>query len=161
LRQPEAAPSEVSAIKSVVAAPDQAIPRAFTKSELCTAAASVAEANDLPIPFFTSLIRQESGFKPHVVSPAGAQGIAQFMPRTAVAYGLTDPFDPIPALEASGRFLAELVEQFGNLGLAAAAYNAGPTRVKNFVTKRRKLPAETRQYVQSITGRPVEQWKCP
>jgi hypothetical protein len=138
-------------------APEES-PRAFSKGELCSAAASVAEANNLPVPFFANLIQQESGFKPNVVSSAGAQGIAQFMPRVAVAYGLTNPFDPIHALGAAGRFLAELVARFGNLGLAAAAYNAGPKRVRDWLAKRRKLPAETRHYVQNITGRPAEQW---
>jgi hypothetical protein len=132
--------------------------RQFTKVELCSTAASVAEANRLPVPFFTNLIHQESGFKPHAVSPAGAQGIAQFMPRVAASYGLHDPFDPIKALAASGKFLAELMQQFGNLGLAAAAYNAGPKRVQNWMAKRGKLPTETRNYVRNITGRPAEHW---
>jgi soluble lytic murein transglycosylase-like protein len=137
---------------------ERAAPRAFSRRELCHAAVSVAQANNLPVPFFANLIQQESGFQPHVVSPAGAQGIAQFMPRVAAAYGLTNPFDPIHALTVAGKFLAELVAQFGNLGLAAAAYNAGPQRVKDWIAKRRKLPAETRDYVRNITGRPAEQW---
>ena len=99
----------------------------FTKTELCSAAASVAAANNLPIPFFANLIQQESGFKPHVVSPAGAQGIAQFMPRVAASYGLENPFEPFAALKASARLLTDLLGRFGNLGLAAAAYNAGPS----------------------------------
>jgi hypothetical protein len=132
--------------------------RKLTKTELCSAAASVAAANNLPIPFFANLIQQESGFKSHVVSPAGAQGIAQFMPRVAASYGLENPFEPLSALKASARLLTDLLGQFGNLGLAAAAYNAGPKRVQDWMAKRRKLPAETRQYVHSITGRPAEQW---
>lgn len=130
----------------------------FTKTELCSAAASVAAANNLPVPFFANLIQQESGFKPHVVSPAGAQGIAQFMPRVAASYGLDNPFEPFAALKASARLLVDLIDQFGNVGLAAAAYNAGPKRVQDWMAKRRKLPAETRHYVRSITGRPAEQW---
>jgi hypothetical protein len=130
----------------------------FTKTELCSAAASVAAANNLPIPFFANLIQQESGFKPHVVSPAGAQGIAQFMPRVAASYGLENPFEPLSALKASARLLTDLIDRFGNLGLAAAAYNAGPKRVQDWMARRRKLPAETRHYVHSITGRPAEQW---
>ena len=70
-------------------------PKAFTRSELCHTAASVATANNLPIPFFANLIQQESGFRPHVVSSAGAQGIAQFMPQVAASNGLANPFDPI------------------------------------------------------------------
>lgn len=132
--------------------------RIFSKEELCSTAASVAAANNIPVPFFANLIQQESAFQPHVVSPAGAQGIAQFMPQVAEAYGLADPFDPIGALHASGKFLSELRAQFGNLGLAAAAYNAGPKRVLNWMARRGKLPAETRQYVRNITGHPPEHW---
>src|SRR6185295_17542073 len=103
-----------------------------------------ARANGLPAPFFANLIWQESNFNPRVVSPAGAQGIAQFMPETAKEYGLINPFDPIHALNAAGRLLNKLVAQFGNLGLAAAAYNAGPGRVNEFVNRRRQLPGETK-----------------
>jgi hypothetical protein len=130
----------------------------FTKSELCSAAVSVAKANNLPIPFFTNLIQQESDFKPAAVSRAGAQGIAQFMPRVATWLGLADPLAPITALHASGSYLARLLAQFGNIGLAAAAYNAGPRRVQDWISGRGGLPAETRHYVQRITGRPVERW---
>jgi hypothetical protein len=133
--------------------------RTFSKKELCSTVATVAVANNLPIPFFANLIQQESAFKPHAVSPAGAQGIAQFMPRVAEEHGLEDPFDPVPALHASGKFLSRLRAQFGdNLGLAAAAYNAGARRVQDWMAKRGKLPAETRQYVRNITGRPAELW---
>jgi hypothetical protein len=131
---------------------------ALTKADLCRTAASEAIANNLPADFFTNLIQQESGFRPHVVSPAGAQGIAQFMPPVASSYGLANPFEPVAALKASARLLADLVVRFGSLGLAAAAYNAGPKRVQDWMNKRRKLPAETRHYVHKITGRPAEQW---
>jgi hypothetical protein len=130
----------------------------YSKNELCSTVVSVATANNLPVGFFANLIHQESGFKPHVVSPVGAQGIAQFMPRVAASYGLANPFDPVAALTASGKLLAALVGQFGNLGLAAAAYNAGPKRVQDWIARRRGLPAETRQYVQSITGHAAEHW---
>ena len=141
-----------------VTSPEQPQRAALSKTELCGTAVLVAQANNLPAPFFTRLIQQESGFNPRVVSSAGAQGIAQFMPRTASSLGLTDPFEPIGALAASGRFLAELVRQFGNLGLAAAAYNAGPKRVLDWITRRGRLPVETRHYVYSITGRAAEAW---
>lgn len=133
-------------------------PRPMSRANVCSAVASVARANDLPVPFFANLIWQESNFNPGVVSPSGAQGIAQFMPATAKQYGLTNPFDPIHALNAAGRFLNKLVAQFGNLGLAAAAYNAGPGRVSEFVSRRRQLPGETKDYVVRITGRPAEKW---
>jgi hypothetical protein len=132
--------------------------RPISRSGLCSAMVSVARANGLPTPFFANLIWQESGFNPGVVSPAGAQGIAQFMPETAKEYGLTNPFDPIHALHAAGRFLNKLVAQFGNLGLAAAAYNAGPGRVSAYVARRRGLPEETRNYVVRITGKTADKW---
>ena len=124
---------------------------------MCSAVASVARANDLPIPFFANLIWQESGFDPRIISPAGAQGVAQFMPQTAKEYGLINPFEPIHALHAAGKFLRKLQAQFGNLGLAAAAYNAGPRRVSDWMAKRGGLPDETRNYVIRITGRAAEQ----
>ncbi len=86
-------------------------------------------------------------------------GVAQFMPATAAAYGLNNPFDHSQALPASARLLRELRQQFGNLGLAAAAYNAGPKRVLDWLAKKRKLPQETQHYVLTITGRPAERWR--
>jgi hypothetical protein len=118
----------------------------------------VARAHDLPIPFFANLIWQESKFDTRTISRAGAQGIAQFMPQTAVEYGLINPFEPIHALNVAGKFLSELHGQFGNLGLAAAAYNAGPRRVIAWLAKRGPLPRETRNYVVKVTGRPAEDW---
>lgn len=127
--------------------------------EVCEALATAAAKNDLPTPFFIRLIWQESGFRQNVVSPAGAQGVAQFMPQTAAQFGLDDPFNPLQAVRASAQLLRGLFHQFGNLGLAAAAYNAGPKRVQDWLDKRGKLPQETRDYVQRITGTPAEQWK--
>jgi hypothetical protein len=131
---------------------------ALSRTELCEAAVAVARANNLPVRFFTRLIQQESGFRPNVVSPVGAQGIAQFMPQTALSRALANPFEPVGALVASAKFLVELADQFGNLGLAAAAYNAGPGRVQEWIAKRKSLPAETKRYVYSITGRAAEAW---
>ena len=127
--------------------------------EICTTVAESAHSHDLPLPFFIRLLFQESGFKPDVVSRAGAQGIAQFMPETAATVGLNNPFDPIQAIAASARLLGDLVRRFGNLGLAAAAYNAGPRRIQDWLAKKGKLPEETQHYVKTITGRPAETWK--
>lgn len=132
---------------------------ARSRHEICSSVIGAAHSNDLPIPFFIHLLFQESGFKPDVVSRAGAQGIAQFMPETAATVGLRNPFDPIQAIAASGRLLGDLVRQFGNLGLAAAAYNAGPRRIQDWIDKKGKLPDETQHYVKTITGRPAETWK--
>ncbi len=70
-------------------------------------------------------LRQESGFDPRAVSPAGARGIAQFMPATAQAMGLRDPFDPERAIDAQARLMRGLLRRFGSVQLALAAYNAG------------------------------------
>ena len=92
-----------------------------------------------------------------MTSSAGAQGIAQFMPGTAAERGLLDPYDPEQAVPASAHFLDELNRRFGGLGLAAAAYNAGPTRVADWLAGRRQgLPYETQDYVFFITGQTVE-----
>src|SRR5207237_5066910 len=87
-----------------------------------------------------------------------AQGIAQFMPGTASERGLLDPFNPVQALPKSAEFLAELRNQFGNLGLAAAAYNAGPRRVQEWLAGTGPMPQETRNYVVAITGSTVDAW---
>jgi soluble lytic murein transglycosylase-like protein len=72
----------------------------------------------------------ESGFNPFAVSPAGAQGIAQFMPGTARGIGLADPFDPHAAIDAQAHLMRDLLRQFGAVPLALAAYNAGPAPVQ-------------------------------
>jgi len=133
------------------------------RESVCLMIESAARAHNLPLEFFARVIWQESRFQPNVVGPRTrsgdrAQGIAQFMPRTAAERGLFDPFDPVQALPKSAEFLRELANQFGNLGLAAAAYNAGPGRVREFLSARRPLPAETRNYVLAITGIPVDEW---
>jgi hypothetical protein len=125
---------------------------------LCEALAKAAASHDLPADFFTRLIWQESHFKADAVSRAGAQGVAQFMPATARLRRLENPFDPLEAIDKSAQLLRELHREFGNLGLAAAAYNAGSGRVRDWLGGRRPLPGETRAYVRLVTGRPVEEW---
>jgi hypothetical protein len=127
--------------------------------DVCDALIASAHRHDLPVRFFIRLIWQESKFNPQAVSPVGAQGVAQFMPQTANDMGLDDPFDPIRAVQASARLLRDLIEQFGNVGLAAAAYNAGPKRIVDWLQKRVRLPEETRNYVLSITGHAADSWR--
>jgi hypothetical protein len=81
------------------------------------------------------------------------------MPGTAQERGLADPFDPEQAIPAAAHFLSDLRTQFGNLGLAAAAYNGGPNRVSAWLAGKASLAAETRDYVIRITGRAAEEWK--
>jgi len=127
--------------------------------DLCNALLTSAQENDLPIPFFANLLWQESRLRDDAVSPKGAQGIAQFMPKTAAETGLDDPFDPLQAIPASARFLNELRLEFGNLGFVAAAYNAGAHRVAEWLEHRRSLPRETRNYVIRVTGLSAEAWR--
>jgi Transglycosylase SLT domain len=127
-------------------------------SVICEAVKAAAEEHNLPIGFFVRLLWQESRFRSEEVSHAGAQGIAQFMPRTAVEMGLRNPFDPLQAIPASAKFLRKLYDQFGNLGLAAAAYNAGGGRIAKWLSRRSSLPQETRAYVKIITGHKAEAW---
>ncbi len=152
--------------------PVRALAQSMAKAEpagdqpICQLIDAAAQANGLPTDFFTRVIWQESRFQPDVVGPLTrsgehAEGIAQFMPGTAAEKGLYEPFNPVVALPKSGELLAELRAEFGNLGLAAAAYNAGPERVREFLAHSRELPAETRNYVLAITGRPVEDWAMP
>jgi soluble lytic murein transglycosylase-like protein len=126
---------------------------------VCETLADAAVDHNIPAPFLIRLIWQESRFNQNAVSPVGAQGVAQFMPATAAAMRLADPFNPLEAVRASAALLRELIGQFGNLGLAAAAYNAGPKRVQDWLAKRGNLPKETRDYVQHITGVAPEHWK--
>jgi Transglycosylase SLT domain len=167
-----ASPSgDASTAAEADASPGDGSPQAarnLSRDELCDALASAAQANDLPVGFFVRLIWQESRFVASAVSPAGAQGVAQFMPAVAAEVGLNDPFDPLQALPKSAEFLNALRREFGNLGLAAAAYNAGSGRIKSWLERRAKLPGqmrararlpkETQHYVTVITGYAPEHW---
>ncbi|KQT84499.1 lytic transglycosylase [Methylobacterium sp. Leaf466] len=126
---------------------------------LCRLIEGAARSHALPVPFLTRLIWRESSFRVTAVSPVGAQGVAQFMPGTARERGLTDPFDPEQAIPHAAHLLADLNRRFGNLGLAAAAYNGGPGRVSAWLAGTGGLPAETRGYVLAITGAPAEDWR--
>jgi hypothetical protein len=130
---------------------------------ICPIIETVARTNGLPVDFFTRVIWQESRLRPDAIGPITrtgerALGMAQFMPSTAAERSLYEPFNPAEALPKSGELLAELRAEFGNLGLAAAAYNAGARRVHDFVAGSRDLPAETRNYVLAITGHAVGAW---
>jgi cell division septation protein DedD len=134
-----------------------------TREAMCLMIESAARANGLPLEFFARVIWQESRFQSDAVGPVTrsgqrAQGIAQFMPGTASERRLLDPFDPVQALPKSAEFLSELRSQFGNLGLAAAAYNAGPRRVQEWLAGTGPMPQETRNYVVAITGSTVDDW---
>jgi hypothetical protein len=144
-------------------ADENAAAPAETTESICLLIESAAAANGLPVEFFARVIWRESRYNPNAVGPLTrsgqrAEGIGQFMPGTAAERRLLDPFDPVEALPKSAEFLSELRGQFGNLGLAAAAYNAGPQRVRAWLAGRRALPRETRNYVWAVTGRSADDW---
>jgi hypothetical protein len=134
---------------------------AITIGRICDLIWVHARVNRLPEDFFARLIWKESRFDPGAISPAGAEGIAQFMPGTAAMRGLTDSFDPDLAIPASAKYLGELKARFGNLGLAAAAYNSGETRVTRWLSSGGFLPLETENYVLDIMGEPADVFTDP
>lgn len=157
--QSEPVTSETAATADAAASATASIGEQPASSDpICDVVKVAAEEHDIPIGFLVRLLWQESRFKTAEVSSAGAQGIAQFMPQTAVEMGLMDPFDPLQAIPASARFLRKLHDQFGNLGLAAAAYNAGGGRIEKWLARRSSLPKETQAYVKIITGHKAEAW---
>jgi hypothetical protein len=160
---PTSAPNATPVVPSAPASPQPSPPATAphtppTSDDICRAIETDAAENQLPVEFFARVIWQESRFNAQAVSRKGAEGIAQFMPETADYRGLVDPFNPIEALANSASYLHDLQQKFGNLGLAAAAYNAGPGRVSAFLASKRPLPGETRNYVAIITGWTVDDW---
>ncbi|MBT8764005.1 lytic transglycosylase domain-containing protein [Desulfohalobiaceae bacterium Ax17] len=95
-----------------------------------------------------AVVQVESAYKPEVESRAGAQGLMQIMPQTQEELGLKYPFDPASNLEAGVRYLRSLIDRFGDVRLALAAYNAGPSKVEKY----NGIPpyAETKRYVQKV-----------
>jgi hypothetical protein len=144
--------------KAAPSEPQRPAANPLTADDVCQTLEEAAAENGLPVEFFARVIWQESRFNARAVSPKGASGIAQFMPQTAGWHGLAHPFDPIEALRHSAAYLRELRDRFGNLGLAAAAYNAGPGRVSAWLGSHRPLPGETRNYVAIITGWTADEW---
>ncbi len=112
--------------------------------------ARAAQRYNVSAALLSAQIYAESNFNPFARSPAGAQGIAQFMPGTADSYGLRNPFDPEQAIDAQARLMRDLLRRFAAVPLALAAYNAGPGGVAACMC----VPpiAETRGYVARILG---------
>ena len=120
----------------------------LSASTLDTLIGDAAKNEGLQPELLRSLIRQESGFRPCVVSPKGAIGLTQLMPATAAELGVKDPFDPKQSVDGGAKFLKQLLNMFDDLPTALGAYNAGPGRV----SESGGVPdiPETRNYVQRI-----------
>ena len=146
---------------AALADPPGKVQRPVTIGRICHLIEIHADSHKLPRDFFARLIWKESRFDPDAESPAGAEGIAQFMPGTAKLRGLADPFDVEQAIPASARYLGELKRGYGNLGLAAAAYNAGEARVSRWLSSGGFLPLETEDYVLDIMGEPADNFAVP
>jgi hypothetical protein len=122
---------------------------------------SASQYNLNPV-LFARQLHQESGLNPNVApSAAGAQGIAQFMPATAKRYGV-DVRDPASSIAGAAHYMSDLTRMFGgNTGLALAGYNWGEGKVAAWLASGANpaaMPAETRNYVQAITGQSIEAW---
>jgi soluble lytic murein transglycosylase-like protein len=123
---------------------------AFVPAAFAPAIARAAQRWSVSGALLAAQLYQESHFNPFARSPAGARGIAQFMPGTATAYGLADPFDAERAIDAQAHLMRDLLRAFGAVPLALAAYNAGAARVRACGC----IPAipETEAYVANILG---------
>jgi surface antigen len=137
--------------------PQGTVPPGLPNSPYVSVALEAARAAGIPETTFVRQINVESGFHPNAVSPAGAIGIAQFMPATAAGLGI-NPWDPVQALDAAARYMANLISSYGgDEAKALAAYNAGSGTVNRAIfvggtNWRAYLPTETQQYIQAILG---------
>ncbi len=122
----------------------------FVPAQFTAPIAAAAQRWNVSAALLAAQLYAESGFNPYAVSPAGAQGIAQFMPGTARSLGLDNPFDARQAIDAQGHLMRDLLRQFGSVPLALAAYNAGPGAVSGCGC----IPPypETQAYVTRILG---------
>jgi soluble lytic murein transglycosylase-like protein len=108
-----------------------------------------AQFNAVDESLIRAIIHAESAYQPDALSPRGAQGLMQLMPETQRKLKISDPFDPAANIEGGTRYLADLLLEFnGDISLAAAAYNAGPTAVHKYGG----IPPydETREYVKRV-----------
>ena len=124
--------------------------QSFVPAQFAPAIARAARHWSVAGTLLAAQLYKESSFNPFARSPAGALGIAQFMPGTARAMGLANPFDAERAIDAQAHLMRDLLRQFGAVPLALAAYNAGPARVLRCGC----VPSipETQAYVADILG---------
>ncbi|WP_415230711.1 lytic transglycosylase domain-containing protein [Psychromonas sp.] len=101
--------------------------------------------------FIHAVITAESSYRYNAVSSAGAQGLMQLMPQTALRFGVSDPFDPKQSIHAGSEYLYKLLQEFKSKELALAAYNAGEGAVRRYNKQIPPYP-ETEQYVEKVMG---------
>jgi hypothetical protein len=142
------APSAPAATEATAPA-ERTVPE-FVPARFAAPIARAAQRWNVSGTLLAAQLHAESGFNPFATSPAGAQGIAQFMPGTARAYGLANPFDAGRAIDAQAHLMRDLLRQFASVPLALAAFNAGPARVAACGCVP-PIP-ETRGYVARILG---------
>lgn len=132
-------------------------PTNLPKSQYVSIARQDAIDAGIPPDYFVRQINQESGFNPNAVSPAGAVGIAQFLPSTAAGLGV-NPYDPISSLRGAARLMASYAKQYGgDYAKALAAYNGGTGTIQYALNACGSnwlncLPGETRNYIHTIMG---------
>lgn len=150
-------PSEPDMIRRIISTPaatsgpaatagiSARVPASTPYADLINAAAA---RTGVPGELLAAVAKQESGFNPRAVSPAGAQGLMQLMPSTARGLGVENSFDPAQAIDGGARLLRSLLDKFGRTELALAAYNAGPGAVARYDG----IPPyrETQNYVRNI-----------
>ena len=107
-----------------------------------------ARERHLPTSLLKAIIKTESNFNKHAVSPKGAKGLMQLMPGTWKRFGVENPFDPEQNVRAGSAYLLEMMKRFHNLPLALAAYNSGPEAVEKF----NGVPpyTETRRFIKVV-----------
>ncbi|WP_407190078.1 lytic transglycosylase domain-containing protein [Bradyrhizobium centrosematis] len=144
----------ISGPTAAVAAQAAPVQRQQASDRYATHVAEAARRFGIPVAWIRAVMRVESDGHRRAVSPKGALGLMQLMPKTwaemRVRYGLgRDPFDPHDNILAGAAFLRELLDRYGSPGFLAA-YNAGPGRYEDFRDRHRPLPAETIAYVAAI-----------
>ncbi|MBE3560039.1 MAG: lytic transglycosylase domain-containing protein [Ktedonobacteraceae bacterium] len=143
--------------KATTNQPTNLPPMTLPKSQYVAIARQSAIDAGIPPEYFVRQINAESGFNPNAVSPAGAVGIAQFLPSTAAGLGI-NPYDPVAALKGAAQYMARLYKQYGgDYAKALAAYNAGSGNVNRAIqiggaNWMNYIPAETRNYIRIVMG---------
>lgn len=129
--------------------------KTYSKNDLIALAHQIAVKKGVDPTLVKAVIDQESGWNPKARSPAGATGLMQLMPATAKGLGVEDSTDPIQNITGGVEYLKQQINRFGDVGLALAAYNWGPSRVAKLQYDPRsvRIPAETQNYVPGVLGR--------